>query len=267
MAVYIPESAMAIVAHPDDIEFSCSGTLARWAQAGARIAYILITSGDGGIADPTISREKAMEIREAESRRAAEIAGVADVTFLRVTDGMVEASMELRKRLVREIRRFKPEVVIAGDPTVVFVSKTYINHPDHRAAATAAIDAVFPASGQPHVFQELEQEGLYAHKPRKVYISVWGEGADTYVDISETMDTKIEALRAHASQMMDWDPDEEMRKWAAETAKGKEMEYAEAFRVITLESDEDWELSKGDPVKIYEAREKRRKEKQANAEA
>ncbi|MBI3159915.1 MAG: PIG-L family deacetylase [Chloroflexi bacterium] len=264
---YIPESAMAIVAHPDDIEFSCAGTTARWAKSGARICYVLITSGDGGIADPSISKEDAMKIREEESRRAAEVAGVKDVVFLRVTDGMVEATMELRRRLVREIRRFKPEVIIAGDPTVFFPSDTYINHPDHRAAATAAIDAAFPATGQPHVFQELEREGLKAHKPRKVYISVWDDKANTYVDISETMETKLEALRAHKSQMMDWDPGEEMTKWARETAKGKEMEYAEAFKVITLESDEDWELSKGDPVKIYEAREKRRKEKEAKQDA
>ncbi|TAK10896.1 MAG: PIG-L family deacetylase [Anaerolineae bacterium] len=260
--LYIPESAIAIAAHPDDIEFSCSGTMARWAKAGSRIGYVLITSGDGGIADPSISKEDATVIREAETRRAAEITGVKDIAFLRVTDGMVEATMELRKRIVREIRRFKPEVIVCGDPTVFFPSDTYINHPDHRASATAAIDAAFPATGQPHVFQELEAEGLKAHKPRKVYITAWDDKATTFVDISETMDIKIEALRAHASQMMDWDPGEEMRKWAAETAKGKEMEYAEAFKVITLESDEDWELSKGDPVKIYEAREKRRKEKE-----
>ncbi len=262
---YIPESALAIVAHPDDIEFSCAGTLARWAKAGSRVVYLLVTSGDGGIADPSISKEDAMKIREAESQRAAEIAGVKEVVFLRVTDGMVEANMELRKRIVREIRRIKPEVVIAGDPTVFFPNETYINHPDHRAVATAAMDAIFPASGQPHVFQELEAEGLFAHKPRKVYISVWDANASTYVDISETMDIKIEALRAHASQMMDWGPGDEIRKWAAETGKGKEMDYAEAFRVITLESDEDWELSKGDPVKIYQAREQRRKEKAEKA--
>ncbi|MFN2152510.1 MAG: PIG-L deacetylase family protein, partial [Anaerolineales bacterium] len=109
---YIPESAMAIVAHPDDIDFSCAGTLARWAKAGARISYVLCTSGDVGIADPGMTREKAIEIREAEQNEAARIAGATEVIYLREPDGMLVASLELRKKLVREIRRFRPEVVI-----------------------------------------------------------------------------------------------------------------------------------------------------------
>jgi len=116
--VYIPESAMAITAHPDDIEFSCAGTLAKWAAAGARISYVLCTSGDVGIATPGMTKEKATEIREAESRNAAKIANATEIVFLREPDGMLQPTMELRKRLVREIRRFRPEVIITGDPTV-----------------------------------------------------------------------------------------------------------------------------------------------------
>ena len=108
---YIPESAMAIYAHPDDIEFSCVGTIARWAKAGTRICYVLLTSGDVGIADPGMTRQRATEIREAESRQAAEIAGVNEVVFLREPDGMLSPTLELRKKLVREIRRFRPEVI------------------------------------------------------------------------------------------------------------------------------------------------------------
>ena len=239
---YIPESAMAIVAHPDDIEFSCAGTLARWAKAGARISYVLCTSGDVGIDDPEMTKEKATEIREKEQRNAAEVAGAEEVIFLREPDGMLQATMELRKKLVREIRRFKPEVVITGDPTIVWVGDTYINHPDHRAAATAALDATFPAAGQPNLFQELEEEGLKAHKPRKVYVTSWGN-ADTFVNIEETMDLKVEALRAHKSQMKQ-DPAERVRQWASERGKGKEMPYAEGFRVVTLVDDETWEKKK-----------------------
>jgi LmbE family N-acetylglucosaminyl deacetylase len=235
---FVPESAMAIVAHPDDIEFSCSGTMARWAKHGARICYVVCTSGDVGIADTSITREEAARIREAEQIEAARIAGVTDVVFLGEHDGMLQATMDLRKRLVREIRRFKPEVVITSDPTVLFPRNTYINHPDHRAAGTAAIDAVFPAAGQPHLFQELEEEGLHAHKVCKVYISSWGEATD-YVSIDETIDIKIAALRAHKSQMKDWDPEEHIKTWSAERAKGKEMSYAESFRVITLVEDEE----------------------------
>jgi len=235
---------MAIVAHPDDIEFSCAGTTARWAKAGARIAYLLCTSGDVGIAEPSMTRARATEIREAESRAAAEIAGVRDVIFLREPDGMLEATIALRKRIVREIRRFRPEVIITGDPTVVFSSADYINHPDHRAAAQAALDATFPAAGQPNLFEELAAEGLTAFKPRKVYITAWDKG-DTYVSIDETIDVKVAALRAHKSQMRDWDPEPMIREWSAEAAKGKEMQYAESFRVVTLVDDEAWAKTGG----------------------
>ena len=240
---YIPESAMAIVAHPDDIEFSCSGTLARWAKAGARISYVLCTSGDVGIDEPGMTRARATEVREAEQSDAAKIAGAAEVIFLREPDGMLQATLELRKRLVREIRRFRPEVVVCGDPTIVWAGNDYINHPDHRAAATAALDATFPAAGQPNLFEELAEEGLTAHKPRKVYVTSW-EAADVYVNISETIETKIAALRAHKSQMKEWDPEPSIREWASERAKGKEMAYAEGFRVVTLVSDDDWEKKK-----------------------
>jgi LmbE family N-acetylglucosaminyl deacetylase len=237
---YTPESAMVVVAHPDDIEFSCAGTIARWVQSGARIAYVLCTSGDVGIAEDGMTRERAIAIREDEQRTAAEIIGVKDVVFLREPDGMLQATIELRKKLVREIRRFKPEVVICGDPTIVWAGDDYINHPDHRAAATAALDATFPAAGQPHLFEELRDEGISAHKPRKVYVTGWSQ-EDFYVNITDTIDLKIAALRAHTSQMGEWDPEPRIKEWAAERAKGKEMEYAEAFRVVSLVSDEEWE--------------------------
>jgi LmbE family N-acetylglucosaminyl deacetylase len=241
---YVPESAMAIVAHPDDIEFSCSGTLARWAKAGTRIAYVLCTSGDVGIADPGMTRARAAEIREAESIEAARIVGVENVVFLREPDGMLQPTLELRKKLVREIRRFRPEVVICSDPTVVWAGDNYINHPDHRAAGTAALDAVFPAAGQPNLFEELAEEGLKAHKTRKVYVTGRYQN-ELFVKIDETIDVKIAALRAHTSQMKDWDPEPMVKQWAAERAAGKEMRYAESFRVITLEDDETWEKMKG----------------------
>jgi LmbE family N-acetylglucosaminyl deacetylase len=240
---YVPESAMAIVAHPDDIEFSCSGTLARWAKAGARISYVLCTSGDVGIDEPGMTRARASEIREVEQKAAADVAGAAEVVFLREPDGMLVATLELRKKLVREIRRFRPEVVVTGDPTIVWAGNDYINHPDHRAAATAALDAIFPAAGQPNLFEELELEGYRAHKPRKVYVTTW-DVADVYVNIESTIDLKIAALRAHKSQMKEWDPEKSIREWASERARGKEMDYAEGFRVVTLVNDESWEKLK-----------------------
>ena len=236
---YIPESAMAIVAHPDDIEFSCAGTLARWIKVGARISYVICTSGDVGFDEPNMTKEKAAQIREAEQLAAADIVGASEVIFLHEPDGLLQPTIELRKKLVREIRRFQPEVVMCGDPTIVWAGNDYINHPDHRAAATAALDATFPAAGQPQLFEELAQEGLLAHKPRKVYVTSW-RGADYFVDIEDTIEIKIDALRAHKSQMKDWDPEDFIRKWAAESGEGKEMTYAEGFRVVTLVDNKTW---------------------------
>ncbi len=244
--VYTPESAMAIVAHPDDIEFSCAGTLARWARAGARISMVLCTSGDVGIDQPGMTRARAKEIREAEARAAAQIIGATEIIFLGEPDGLLVPSLELRRKLVREIRRFRPEVVITGDPTIVWAGKDYINHPDHRAAAQAALDATFPAAGQPNLFEELAEEGFLAHKPRKVFVTVW-ENGDQFVAIDETIQVKIAALRAHVSQMGDWDPEPMIREWAAAAAAGKEMGYAEAFRVVTLVDDETWAKRSGVP--------------------
>jgi LmbE family N-acetylglucosaminyl deacetylase len=231
---YTPKRAMVIVAHPDDIEFSCAGTIARWVREGAEVCYVLVTSGDVGIATPGMTKAEATRIREAEQSAAAAVVGVDNVVYLRQPDGMVEATMELRRQLVREIRRFRPDAVITGDPTALFVGEGYINHPDHRAVALSAIDAIFPAAGQPNLFEELEAESLQAHKPYKVYVQSWS-GATTWVNISDTIDLKIEALRQHKSQMGEWDPEEMVRQWAADSAKGKEMEYAEAYRVITFE--------------------------------
>lgn len=240
-AYYVPKKALVIVAHPDDIEFSCAGTVARWIKDGCEVVYVLCTSGDVGIAEPGMTKARATEIREAEQLAAAKVVGVKEVIFLREPDGMLENTIALRKRLVREIRRFKPEVVICGDPTVVWAGDNYINHPDHRAAAGAAVDAIFPAAGQPNLFEELAEEGLTAHKVRRVYVQAWDDKtAAVFVNIGETIGLKIEALKKHVSQMGEWDPEPMVREWAALTAKGKEMEYAEAYRVISLVSDEDF---------------------------
>ncbi len=247
---YVPESVLAVFAHPDDIEFSCAGTLARWAQAGSRIRYVVCTSGQVGIRNSQTSPEQAKEIRESEQRRAAEIAGAEDVVFLGERDGILVADLELRKKIVREIRRFRPEVLVCPDPTVVFANENYINHPDHRAAGLASLEAVFPAAGQPNVFEELAEEGVKAHKTRKVYVSSFSLG-DTWVNITDTIDIKVAALKAHESQMKEmqelgsWDAAQQIREWAAENGKGKEMAFAEVFKVVTLENDEWWQSHKG----------------------
>lgn len=248
LSSYIPERAMVIVAHPDDIEFGSAGTVAAWVKGGAEVCYVLCTSGDVGIAEAGMTKAQAAAIREVEQTAAAAAVGVNDVVYLREPDGMLENSIDLRRKLVREIRRFRPEAVICMDPTVMWVGDGYINHPDHRAAGTAAVDAIFPAAGQPNLFEELAAEGLRAHKPRKVFVTSFRQG-EVAVDITDTIDLKLSALRLHVSQMKGWDPEPRVREWNSMAAAGTGAAYAERFRVITLESDEDWEKRKGDVAK------------------
>ena len=155
--IYIPTRAMVIVAHPDDIEYTCAGTIAWWVKSNTKVCYVLCTSGEVGIDLPGMTKAKAAGIREREQLEASQIVGASEVTFLKEPDGLLEPSINLRKKLVREIRRFKPEVVMCGDPAVIFESADYINHPDHRAAALASLDATFPAAGQALLFADLKK--------------------------------------------------------------------------------------------------------------
>lgn len=242
---YIPSSFIAIFAHPDDIEFGCAGTLAKWIKAGARARYVIVTSGDVGVARDGVAAEgmtraKAAAIREAETTAAAHAIGVEDITFFREPDGMVVNDIALRRRMVREIRQFQPEVVVTADPTLLYTPRGGINHPDHRAVGGAALDAVFPASGQPNLFEELAGDGIHAHKVRKVYVVSWGEG-DHLVDISDTIEQKIEALLKHESQVGHVEGlGDRIRERGQERAGDSGLGYAECFRVLTIEGDETW---------------------------
>jgi LmbE family N-acetylglucosaminyl deacetylase len=236
----IPESAMGVFAHPDDAEFTVAGTLARWTQAGCRVVYVLCTDGDVGTRDPDLSREQLATIRRQEQRDACRVLGVEEIVFLGYGDGVLQPSLELRRDLVRAIRRYRPEVVICGDPTVFFYGDAYINHPDHRAAAQAALEAIFPAASMRLVFPELAEEGLTPHQVKQVYI--WGSPEpNLWVDISATLDLKIRALCQHKSQLGDWDPTERVTEWARERAQGHGMPYAETFRRMVLVRDAESE--------------------------
>jgi LmbE family N-acetylglucosaminyl deacetylase len=225
-----PERALVVAAHPDDVEFTCAGTLAKWARRGCRIALVLCTSGDAGTEEAGRSREEVARIREEEQRAAARVLGLEEVIFLRHPDGLLQPTLELRRELVREIRRFRPQVLVCGDPSVYFYGEDYINHPDHRAAAQAALEAVFPAAGMPLVFPEL---GLPPHRVQEVYI--YGAAQpNLWIDIEETLALKIEALRCHRSQIGDWDPGPMLRAWAAEEGRAVGLRYAEAFRRMRL---------------------------------
>lgn len=233
----IPQRAMLIYAHPDDIEFSVAGTAARWARGGCEVIYVVITDGNVGSHEEGMTSVRVAEIRRSEQEAAAAVAGAQQCVFLGYHDGLLQPTLELRKDLVKLIRQHKPDVVVCGDPTVYFPGNTRINHPDHRAAATAAIDAVFPAAEMPLLYPELEADGLTPHKVSYVLVSNPAEPT-FFVDISETIDTKLKALAEHRSQLGDWELEEPIRTWAADTGKKVGFAYAEAFRLITLRSED-----------------------------
>lgn len=229
-----PRRAMVIAAHPDDIEFVVAGTVAKWVRAGTSVEYVLVTSGDAGSHQPGMTREELARIREAEQRAAAHVVGVDDLVFLGYHDGEVEPTLALRRDLVRQIRRFKPDVVICSDPTPLFIGNDYINHPDHRAVGQAAIDAVAPIAAMPLAFAEQRAEGLEPHRVKELFVTSTAE-PDTWVDVTGTLELKIEALRQHASQFPNgWDPGELLRKWAADDGAKAGVPYAEAFRRMVL---------------------------------
>lgn len=155
---------MVIAAHPDDIEFVVAGTVAKWVRAGTQARYVVVTSGDAGSHQPGVTREEVACIREAEQRAAARVVGVDEVISLGYPDGEVGPTLALRRDLVREIRRFRPDTVICFDPTRLLVGNRYINHLDHRAVGQAALDAIMPAAAMPLVFTELREEGLEPHR-------------------------------------------------------------------------------------------------------
>ncbi|MGD2078365.1 MAG: PIG-L deacetylase family protein [Chloroflexota bacterium] len=235
---YVPERALFIYAHPDDIEFSAGGTAAKWAKNGADCYFAILTDGNVGSHEEGMTTDRLIETRRSEQRAAAQVLGARECIFLGYLDGLLQPTMELRKELVRLIRTIKPNVVVCGDPTNFFPSETRINHPDHRAAGTVALDATFPAAEMPLLYPELEAEGLAPHKVNYVYISNPAKEANYYLDVSETIDLKIDALREHKSQMGDWDPEEPIKSWNQETGKKVGFAYGERFLRITLKEPE-----------------------------
>jgi LmbE family N-acetylglucosaminyl deacetylase len=237
---YIPQRVMSIHAHPDDQDFSIAGTLAKWAKTGTEIVSVIITSGDSGSNDPFKGADYKPQLallREGEQRAANQVLGVKETVFLRYPDGELVASLQLRKDLTRLIRQYKPDVVMTGDPSGWFYGNGYINHPDHRAAAEAATYAVFPSAGTRLIFPDLLEAGYEPHDVKRLYIH-GNEKPDTWVDIGETMDVKIAALKRHVSQVDTHEVDDWIRKWAEEDGKEKGFKYAEAYRVMILQQEE-----------------------------
>jgi LmbE family N-acetylglucosaminyl deacetylase len=229
-----PERALLVAAHPDDAEFGAAGTVARWVDEGSEVRYLVVTRGDKGSDDPDVDVRALVERREGEQRAAAAAVGVARVDFLDEPDGQVQPTLELRERITRAIRAFRPEIVLTHDPTVLFVNNEWVNHPDHRAVGQVTVDAVFPTARDPLNFREHLDEGLGPWKVAELYLWSTNE-ANQLVDIGSTLDRKIAALEQHASQFRAFD---EIARWVRRRSEelGERAGYraAEGFRRVTL---------------------------------
>ena len=234
-----PKRVLVIQAHPDDVEFGSAGTVAKWLAEGAHVTYCTITSGDKGSDNPEMSPEKLIATRKAEQEEACRILGVQETIFLGYSDASLVADLTLRRDLTRVMRQVQPDAIMTFDPTARYFDG-YINHPDHIATGEASLAAVFPSVRDRLTFPELLAEGLEPHKVPEVYLYAT-DRANCWIDVTATMDLRIRALKAHASQLGDWNPDEEMRKWGRETAESNpgrsenDGEYAERYRYIKLD--------------------------------
>lgn len=228
-----PKKVLVITPHPDDADFWCSGTIAKWLGDGATVRYVLCTDGGKGTTDPNISSADLSKLREQEQADAVEALGVQELVLLHHPDGSLEDDDEFRRELVRQIRQVQPDVVLCPEP----YRKNLAWHRDHRIAGQVALDAVFPCARDHLHFVELwRDEGLEPHKTPTMLF--WGtENADTTIDITESMDSKIKAVAAHKSQM-DGRSLKEIEDFVRERAQvsegGSGKEYVEAFRKVTF---------------------------------
>jgi LmbE family N-acetylglucosaminyl deacetylase len=230
----IPQRILVVAAHPDDAEVGCGATVAKWVRQGAEAYYLVCTNGDKGSDDAGVDPVELAKIREREQRAAAEAIGVKEVTFLPRRDGELIYSIELRGDVVRWIRKWRPEAVFTHDPTVVVTAQGFVNHADHRATGEATVDAVYPFARSYLQYPEQIEEGL---EPFTVpFLYLWGSAQPNYfVDVSDTVECKIEALLCHQSQFED---PERTKKFVRErlqrTGEEHGLEHAEAFRKLSF---------------------------------
>ncbi|HKI54107.1 MAG TPA: PIG-L deacetylase family protein [Anaerolineales bacterium] len=229
-----PQNILVILAHPDDPEFFCGATLAKWAQEGHHITYVLLTHGDKGFHDTTpadMTSEKLVALRKVEQNNAAKVIGAKAVHIMDNPDGYLVPDMDTRRIVVREIRRHKPDILVTCDPLNLFAIYG-INHPDHRAAGQVVIDAVFPAAGNKVFFPELLEEGFEPHMPKEIWCSLTSQ-PNTTIDVTETWDIKLQAILEHKSQMQNIEKlKERFKSRRTEDNTDENPRYEEKFRVI-----------------------------------
>jgi LmbE family N-acetylglucosaminyl deacetylase len=233
----LPERVLVVTAHPDDVDFGASGTLAAWVRAGVRVTYAIVTNGDAGGFDPDVPRDRIPAIRQAEQTAAAKAIGVDDVRFLGYTDGELVVSLDLRRDISRVIRDVRPQRILCQSPERNW-DRLPASHPDHMAAAEATIQAVYPDARNPFAHRTLLlDEGLDAWTVHEVWV-MGGPRPNHWVDITETFDDKIAALQAHASQVGHRESFREfMQEWATRVAEAGGLptgRLAEAFMVVTV---------------------------------
>ena len=228
-----PQRVLVVIPHPDDAEFWCGGSVARWISEGAQVRFVLCTDGSKGSTDPNMTSQELTPIREEEQIKAAEALGVQELVLLRLVDGTLEDTDDFRRELVRHIRQVRPDVVICPEP----YRKNLAWHRDHRIAGQVTLDAVFPCARDHLHFEELwRDEGLEPHKTGTVLF--WGtESADTFVDISGNLETKLRAVSVYASQLNGRTPQEIegfVKQQAKDGAEDSGLEYSESFRKQTF---------------------------------
>jgi LmbE family N-acetylglucosaminyl deacetylase len=228
------ERVLLVVAHPDDADFAAAGTVAIWVDQGIDVSYCLVTDGDAGGHDLTVPREQIPALRRAEQTAAAKEIGVDDLVWLGYPDGQVTVSLGLRRDIARVIRQIRPQRVLSPSPERSY-ERVYASHPDHLAVGEATLCAVYPDARNPFAFPELAAEGLQAHMVDEVWMMAPPD-PDTFVDVTEVLDRKVAALRAHVSQVAGMDDLPGLLKaWMAATAAQGGLapgRLAESFRRI-----------------------------------
>jgi LmbE family N-acetylglucosaminyl deacetylase len=229
-------SALILFAHPDDAEFMCGGTVAKWVREGCEVHYVVVTDGSAGSNEPGVTREELRPVRDREQRAAAEVLGVRSITFLGEVDGMLEVTLETRRKVTREVRRLRPEVIVAPDPSRLWFGDGYINHSDHKAAGMLALSAVMPDAPTRLMFPELLDEGIEPFEVHNLWLSS-GE-PDTYVDITDTIEIKLKALQEHVSQLGP-DAESRVRERAQQVGQEAGHAFAEAFKTFRFVDDDE----------------------------
>lgn len=214
------ERILIVVAHPDDCDFGCAATTARWTDAGVEVSYCIVTDGQAGGFDRSVPRHRMAEIRRAEQTEAASVVGVSDISFLGYPDGELTVTHALRRDITRVIRQKRPDRVVTQSPERSW-NRLFASHPDHLAAAEAAICAVYPDSRNPFAHAELlDREGLEPHSVKELWVMGIPERINVWSDVTATAERKLEALRCHRSQYQDWEAlEQRVRAWLRTSAE------------------------------------------------